>query len=178
MIHLFLLMILIFSFLFIFLNHPMSMNTNLMFQTFFISIFSGLLIKTFWFSYSLFLIFLGGMLILIMYMTSVASNEKFSMKYYFYNTYKFLFIIILFFFIMNFNYMMINKINSMETLKIYQSFFLDNNNSMNFILLNKLYNFPTNFLSIFLIIYLLITLIACVKISNSNKSPMRNFKTN
>nr|UKO32991.1 NADH dehydrogenase subunit 6 [Stenochironomus sp. 2CZ] len=172
----FFLLILIFSFLFIFLNHPLTMNTNLMLQAFLITIFSGLLIKSFWFSYSLFLIFLGGMLILFMYMTMVASNEKFSFKM---NKNKstfsilfFMLIFLMFFFLFSMHYSMFkNMIFNMENMKFKQNMIFFKND--NLFMLNKLYNFPMNLLSMILMLYLLLTLIASVKISNSNNLSMR-----
>lgn len=65
-------------------------------------------------------------------------------------------------FINNFKPLEINKINDQI------SFYLENN-----LLLNKLYNFPTNIISILLIIYLFFTLIAIVKITNIFEGPLR-----
>jgi NADH-ubiquinone oxidoreductase chain 6 len=39
--------------------------------------------------------------------------------------------------------------------------------------LNKLYNFPTNFLTVLLINYLFLTLIAAVKVTNVHYGPLR-----
>ena len=57
-----------------------------------------------------------------------------------------------------------------EITSIYKidSYFLENSLS-----LNKLYNFPTNFITILLINYLLITLIVIVKITKLFKGPLR-----
>lgn len=43
----------------------------------------------------------------------------------------------------------------------------------NAISLNKLYNFPTNLITIILINYLFLTLVAIVKITDSNQGPLR-----
>nr|ATN41213.1 NADH dehydrogenase subunit 6 [Diptera sp. 77 LC-2017] len=165
--------IMISSITFIFLKHPISMNMNLMIQSFLITIISGLFLKSFWFSYSLFLIFLGGMLILFMYMTSVASNEKFSMKLKSMKIYfMIMFLLIIMSIPLNFKLNLINMIFNIETLTY-------NNNlnmmiNFNCYMLNKLFNFPTNLLSIMLMNFLLITLISSVKISNFNLLlPMR-----
>lgn len=45
----------------------------------------------------------------------------------------------------------------------------------NFLNLNKLYNFPINFITILLINYLFLTLIVIVKITNINKGPLRAY---
>nr|YP_006665730.1 NADH dehydrogenase subunit 6 [Challia fletcheri]AEP83058.1 NADH dehydrogenase subunit 6 [Challia fletcheri] len=58
-------------------NHPLWMGLILLVQTFLVSLFSGFLLSFFWFSYILFLLFLGGMLVLFMYVCGLASNEMF-----------------------------------------------------------------------------------------------------
>nr|QAU54279.1 NADH dehydrogenase subunit 6 [Desmopachria sp. ITV9392]QPA36194.1 NADH dehydrogenase subunit 6 [Desmopachria sp. RRMO-2020]QPA36207.1 NADH dehydrogenase subunit 6 [Desmopachria sp. RRMO-2020]QPA36220.1 NADH dehydrogenase subunit 6 [Desmopachria sp. RRMO-2020]QPA36233.1 NADH dehydrogenase subunit 6 [Desmopachria sp. RRMO-2020] len=161
---------LILSFFFIFMNHPMSLGLILLIQTILISLISGFYSLNFWFSYILFLIMVGGMLILFMYMTSLASNEKF--KFSKPNLFMFMILIMIMFLIylndllpltliFNNNNMMEN-INNLILLKN------ENLNSLNFI-----YNKPNFFLTILLIIYLLITLIAIVKITKFNIGPLR-----
>nr|YP_010587780.1 NADH dehydrogenase subunit 6 [Nilodorum tainanus]WAB46389.1 NADH dehydrogenase subunit 6 [Nilodorum tainanus] len=169
-----LVMILIISAIsFSFMNHPLSMGILLMMQTILISLFTGMLTKTFWFSYSLFLIFLGGMLILFMYMTSIASNEmfNFNMNFKIILFFSFLFftfcLLILFF---DFKMLFFNKIFNIENLNIIdqKNFFMENNFT-----LNKLYNFPMNIITILLVNYLFLTLIATVKITNIFEGPLR-----
>nr|AOY39536.1 NADH dehydrogenase subunit 6 [Euplatypus sp. BMNH 1040069] len=63
------------------LNHPMLLMITLLIQTTLISLSMGMLYPTFWFSYMMFLILIGSILILFTYMTSVASNEKFLINY-------------------------------------------------------------------------------------------------
>nr|YP_010737964.1 NADH dehydrogenase subunit 6 [Frontopsylla spadix]WEQ92374.1 NADH dehydrogenase subunit 6 [Frontopsylla spadix] len=157
-----------FSFLFCNMSHPLSLGFMLMIQTLWISIFIGIFSKTFWFSYILFITFLGGMLILFIYMTSLSSNElfKFSMNS-FLMTMFFIFISLLFYFkdLYYFNFLM-----NMDSL----IFSLNNTNiNLNILNMNKIYNFPNNFLTILLIIYLLITLIIVVKITDLFYGPMR-----
>nr|YP_010238975.1 NADH dehydrogenase subunit 6 [Megalinus hunanensis]QTE20690.1 NADH dehydrogenase subunit 6 [Megalinus hunanensis] len=153
----------IISVLFIMMNHPLSMGLILLFQTIMISLISGLLMFNFWFSYILFLIMVGGMLILFIYMTSIASNEKFkySNKITMILLISFLISLYLMFkdkFI--FNLMNLNN----ESLEI--------NNSMN-LMMSKFINWPNNILIFMLIIYLFITLIAVVKIADNNNGPLR-----
>nr|QIV24598.1 NADH dehydrogenase subunit 6 [Bifidoprionus rufus] len=66
----------------VFMNHPLSVGVTLLIQTLLISLITGSMNSSYWFSYILFLIMVGGMLVLFIYMTNVASNEKFkfSMK--------------------------------------------------------------------------------------------------
>nr|UOU85380.1 NADH dehydrogenase subunit 6 [Rhamphomyia physoprocta] len=162
--------ILISSFIFMQMNHPLAMGLMLLIQTILICLITGLLTKNFWFSYVLFLIFLGGMLVLFIYVTSLASNEMFSMSMnmMFYS----IFIIIammMMLFIMDklsiISILMNNEMNETSNLNTFM-----NENILN---LNKLYNFPTNLLTLLLINYLLISLVAIVKITNMFYGPLR-----
>ena len=62
------------------LNHPLSTGLVLLAQTVLISVSVGLFGKRYWFSYILFLIFLGGMLVLFIYVASLAANEQFKVR--------------------------------------------------------------------------------------------------
>lgn len=66
--------------IFINLKHPVALGLTLILHTLLISGVTGLAVGNFWFSYVLFLVFLGGVLVLFIYITSLASNEKFSLN--------------------------------------------------------------------------------------------------
>nr|UFZ13408.1 NADH dehydrogenase subunit 6 [Neohermes filicornis] len=153
------------------MNHPLAMGLILLIQTTLISIISGNIMKTFWFSYLLFLIMLGGMLVLFIYMTSLASNEKFSFSMnnlLFNSLILFIFIMIIMFndniimFINNINIDM-NFMNNIINIK---------ENNLNLI---KLYNYPIMNITLLLVNYLFLTLIIIVKITNINYGPLRQF---
>nr|QVL28719.1 NADH dehydrogenase subunit 6 [Eristalinus sp.] len=162
---------LIFSFLFLQMNHPLSMGLMLLIQTVMVSCITGLMTKSFWFSYILFLIMVGGMLVLFIYMTSLASNEMFalSMKMTIISIILLLSLLTMIFFmdkmLMTFNSMN-NEMNTISNLNSYIS-----ENSLNLI---KLYNYPTNMITILLINYLLITMIASIKITKLFYGPIRS----
>lgn len=59
-------------------SHPLALGLILLAQTFCIALLSGLTTHTFWLRYVLFLVFLGGLLVLFLYVTSLARNELFS----------------------------------------------------------------------------------------------------
>nr|YP_009544261.1 NADH dehydrogenase subunit 6 [Simulium maculatum]AYO45669.1 NADH dehydrogenase subunit 6 [Simulium maculatum] len=158
------------SFIFIFMSHPLAMGFMLLTQTLLISIVTGLLSKTFWFSYILFIVFLGGMLVLFIYVTSLASNEMFMMSM---KTAQLLIMtlfisIITLIVIDNFSFSPFLSLLDMNSFPDPNSFI--NENTIN---LNKLYNYPTNFLTILLINYLFLTLIAVVKVTNIFYGPLR-----
>nr|WKU83893.1 NADH dehydrogenase subunit 6 [Claraeola sicilis] len=164
-------MILMLGFMFMQMNHPLSMGMMLLIQTIMICCISGMMTKSFWFSYMLFLIFIGGMLVLFIYVTSLASNEMFtfSMKMLMLLMINLLIMTIMIIF-MDKMILMFNSINNeMISISYINSYISEN--TLN---LNKLYNYPTNMITILLINYLLITLIATVKITKLFYGPVRS----
>nr|AOY39952.1 NADH dehydrogenase subunit 6 [Curculionidae sp. BMNH 1040049] len=159
----------------LFVNHPLSMGFLLFLMTFLISITIGLMNMNYWFSYILFLILVSSLLVMFIYMTNVASNEKFknlSNKY-----------LPMFLF-----YLFILMILFMKSIYFYFPMMQKLFNSLNFSLLKestflmKFFNNPFYKLMLILMIFLLFTLIATIKISlNNNNKPMRmkyeNFNT-
>nr|YP_010490520.1 NADH dehydrogenase subunit 6 [Regioscalpellum regium]UWM13006.1 NADH dehydrogenase subunit 6 [Regioscalpellum regium] len=63
------------NFMFLFMFHPLAMIFLLIIQTIFISVTLFYLLQFPWFSYTLVLVFLGGMLVIFSYMANIASNE-------------------------------------------------------------------------------------------------------
>lgn len=162
--------IIISSFIFIQINHPLSIGLILLIQTVLICLITGLFAKTFWFSYILFLIFLGGILVLFIYVTSLASNEIFSFSINLLRISLLLLIISLVIIFILDKTLFISFINNNEITSLNEIISLIKENSIS---LNKLYNFPTNLITILLIIYLFITLVAIVKITNIFYGPLR-----
>nr|YP_010691248.1 NADH dehydrogenase subunit 6 [Drosophila paulistorum]WBU93794.1 NADH dehydrogenase subunit 6 [Drosophila paulistorum]WBU93898.1 NADH dehydrogenase subunit 6 [Drosophila paulistorum] len=158
------------SIIFINMIHPLAMGLTLLIQTVLICLITGLMTKSFWYSYILFLIFLGGMLVLFIYVTSLASNEMFnlSIKLTLFSFFLMFIFTMISFFIDKTSISFFFMNNEMESIFNLNSYFLENSLS-----LNKLYNFPTNFITILLMNYLLITLIIVVKITKLFKGPLR-----
>nr|YP_010616685.1 NADH dehydrogenase subunit 6 [Argestina pomena]WAW79885.1 NADH dehydrogenase subunit 6 [Argestina pomena] len=160
------------SIMMFFINHPISMGLSILMQTLLISILLGMLINSYWFSYILFLVFLGGLLVLFIYISSIASNEL--MNFPLFNKFIFitplLIIFISFFFMNNLNWL---NFSFNEDMKNFMNMFLFSFNENNFSLI-KLYNNQTYMLMMLMIIYLLITLIAVVKITNIFFGPLRS----
>nr|YP_008757791.1 NADH dehydrogenase subunit 6 [Catopsilia pomona]AFP58832.1 NADH dehydrogenase subunit 6 [Catopsilia pomona] len=167
------LMLISLSLIMFFIKHPLAMGLFIFLQTMIISLFIGLFLNTYWFSYILFLVFLGGLLVLFIYVSSIASNEimKFSISF------KFIFPIIIMISLMTmfFNWKNINLLNlfiNNEMNNIESIFIFMNENN---IYLSKLYDKQTYFLTLMLIIYLFITLIVVIKITNIFFGPLRSF---
>nr|WPN85783.1 NADH dehydrogenase subunit 6 [Stomorhina sp.] len=159
----------IFNFIFMNMKHPLAMGLTLLIQTTLVCMTTGLMAKSFWFSYILFLVFLGGMLVLFIYVTSLASNEMFtfSIKLMMISMMIFMMLMISLFFMDK------NLLIQYKNLEIMPMFNLNSYIMENSLSLNKLYNYPTNLLTILLMNYLLITLIAVVKITKLFKGPLR-----
>nr|YP_009045283.1 NADH dehydrogenase subunit 6 [Dophla evelina]AHA03634.1 NADH dehydrogenase subunit 6 [Dophla evelina] len=167
-----LLMVFISIFLF-FIKHPLSMGLLILIQTFLTCLITGMIINTYWFSYILFLIFLGGLLVLFIYVSSVASNELFKFSFInksFYFIFIFMIISMSFYFKNNLNWMNFSFNDEMNN--FFNLLFFNNEYNFN---LTKLYNEQTYFLMMMMIIYLFITLIAVVKITNIFFGPLRSF---
>nr|QNG56311.1 NADH dehydrogenase subunit 6 [Palaestes nicaraguae] len=161
MMNLMILLMWILSFLFLFMNHPLSFGSILFLQTICISLITGMMSLNFWYSYILFLIMIGGMLILFMYMTSIASNEKFKFSSKLTLTFLLFFINLpLFIFYKN--------------IKFFNENCLNQNSEFSFSLsMNKYMYLPSMMIYMMIIIYLFITLIAIVKIINIKYGPLR-----
>nr|YP_010610501.1 NADH dehydrogenase subunit 6 [Agrilus discalis]WAP90841.1 NADH dehydrogenase subunit 6 [Agrilus discalis] len=156
------------SIMFLMTKHPLSMGFNLLIQSILISMITGMLNFNFWYSYMLFLIMVGGMLILFIYMTSVASNEKFkfSMKSVMLLMISFIIaIMIMYQFKMN-TLEMENFTSMMEKTETLNQF-----NWLNSI--KKFFIYPQNTSLVMLMSYLFLTLIAIVKITNIKYGPLR-----
>nr|UAV89248.1 NADH dehydrogenase subunit 6 [Trithemis aurora] len=148
------------SLLFSSMSHPMNMGITLLVQTLMMCMLMGLMSYSSWFSYILFLVFLGGMLVLFIYMTSIASNEMFKKSSYLI-TFLFMFLIMFTFIIMFMDEFMIVITSNQD---------LQNNMKM---FMSPLYNNPTSIITIFMVMYLFLTLIVIVYITKSNKGPLR-----
>nr|QCC24966.1 NADH dehydrogenase subunit 6 [Bactrocera dorsalis] len=161
---------LISSLIFIQMNHPLAMGLMLLIQTLQICLITGLMAKSFWFSYVLFLIFLGGMLVLFIYVTSLASNEMFSLSM------KLTTICMMIMLTTTLIAAFLDKMSTSSFIQNLEMQPLYNFNltvSENSLSLHKLYNYSTNFITILLMNYLLITLIAVVKITKLFYGPLR-----
>nr|QDI93904.1 NADH dehydrogenase subunit 6 [Tuxedo drakei]QDI93917.1 NADH dehydrogenase subunit 6 [Tuxedo drakei] len=150
--------------MFFFLNHPLSMGMILVIQTLTVSIYSGSLMKTFWMAYMLTIMMLSGMLVLFIYMSSIASNEKFetSMKMGVYllimSVATILSLFLLKKMIIKNNYLSMG----MSTLKMGEMYFL-----------NKMFMKFNLIITILLVVYLLLTMIVSSFLVNIFEGPMR-----
>nr|YP_010625181.1 NADH dehydrogenase subunit 6 [Atyopsis moluccensis]WBG72621.1 NADH dehydrogenase subunit 6 [Atyopsis moluccensis] len=161
------LIILSISILFTQITHPLALGLALLAQTITICGTTSMLAKTTWFSYILFLIFLGAMLVLFIYVASLAPNESFSLSPLL--TATLLGIIFLGMSLMIMDPLMAPNLPISEGSTISASQTVQNFPAS----LSTLYNPPTMNLTLFIIMYLLLTLIVIVKITSTHFGPLR-----
>jgi len=140
------------------ITHPIIFITVIIFQALLVCLFSSLCVSTPWIALVLFLIFLGGVIVLFIYISSLASNENFLWltKELIFSSAPVLFIAIFIFLVYpSFK----NILNNMPESILYQ-----------------LYSFKFLLLFLTFILYLLVTLLIVSNIAKKNKSPMRSFK--
>nr|ADZ56297.1 NADH dehydrogenase subunit 6 [Tuarega ouarzazatensis] len=154
---------------FIKLNHPMSMMMFIIIQTLLIGLMTGTLMESFWLAYILFLTFLGGMLVLFIYITSIASNEMFQPKSISVILTSITWLILTTSLILLDKSLYIDLSKNSDTSLI--------NPIMNYqemtMSLSKVYNNPTFMITMMMMIYLFLALLAVVKITNINQGPIR-----
>nr|YP_009305229.1 NADH dehydrogenase subunit 6 [Scirpophaga incertulas]AHF21014.1 NADH dehydrogenase subunit 6 [Scirpophaga incertulas] len=161
------------SILMMFLKTPLSMGLIILTQTLLMCLIAGMINSTYWFSYILFITFLGGLLVLFIYVASVASNNMFKLSS---NMILFLLLMVMIstlisYFLYNLNWMNFNINNLDMNKKMNMFMFFNNEYKMN---LNKLYNNYFFMMMSLLIIYLFIALICMVKITNIFFGPLRS----
>nr|YP_009540734.1 NADH dehydrogenase subunit 6 [Pleoticus muelleri]AYQ22927.1 NADH dehydrogenase subunit 6 [Pleoticus muelleri] len=158
--------IIISSFMFTRLLHPLAMGLSLLAQTMMICVTTGMSTKSFWFSYILFLIFLGAMLVLFIYVASLASNEAFSFS-------GSLSMLILTTTLISLLFLFMDPLMMNFSMSVSQSSIQTDIYSSTPALLSTIYNNSTMNLTLFIILYLLLTLIVVVKITNTFFGPLR-----
>uniref|UniRef100_A0AAU7YUR9 NADH-ubiquinone oxidoreductase chain 6 n=1 Tax=Phraortes similis TaxID=3127883 RepID=A0AAU7YUR9_9NEOP len=142
--------------MFLMVKHPLSLGITIILQTTLISMMTGMMFKSFWFSYILFLMYIGGMMVLFIYMTSLIPNKLFSFSH---NK-----IIITMFMLM-----LIMMMNKNKIMMNYDMTLMEMKSNM----LMKMYSMPSNTSTMLMAMYLLFTMITVFKITEMNKGPLQ-----
>lgn len=139
--------------------HPLIFRLILTFYIILIRLVINLINRNYWYSYILFLIIIGGLIILFIYFTSIASNNliNFNLNFIKYFFFKFILLIIFFFIVILLRLKNIYEINFLEIFRIINKNF----NLIDLTAKNLYMDFSID-LNIFIIIYLFITIIRCV----------------
>nr|APX40158.1 NADH dehydrogenase subunit 6 [Labidostomis lusitanica] len=158
-------MLILLSVLFCLMNHPLTAGLTLLAQTIMIALLSGTMNMNYWFSYIIFLVMIGGMLVLFVYMTSIASNEKFKFSLVVTST-------IIAGLMLAITSIFIDSLTPVALLKMMETHSLEAMKNTN-LLINKYLNYPHSLIYLTMVVYLLITLIAVVKITIKAKGTLR-----
>nr|YP_010478278.1 NADH dehydrogenase subunit 6 [Nesophrosyne sp. 23 GMB-2012]UVI59722.1 NADH dehydrogenase subunit 6 [Nesophrosyne sp. 23 GMB-2012] len=140
------------------LKTPMSMGIVLLTLTSTATITMSQMLTTAWIPMVVFLMLVGGLLILFMYMSSIASNEKFTTNIFF-------FIPMIAIMILPIESVMVEPLTN-ETLL--STLFTDNLSMI------KIYNKKTFMITIFMFMYLLMSMIVVTKIIKIFSGPLRS----
>nr|YP_010882177.1 NADH dehydrogenase subunit 6 [Phraortes lianzhouensis]WID87091.1 NADH dehydrogenase subunit 6 [Phraortes lianzhouensis] len=143
--------------MFLMMKHPLSMGITIIIQTTIISMSTGMLYKSFWYSYILFLMYIGGMMVLFMYMTSLVPNKMFVMSL----KKMMMMLLLMIITISMFKIMKMNMNFDMEMMEIKPN------------MLTKMYSNPSNILTIMMSMYLFFTMITAFKITEMKKGPLQ-----
>nr|YP_054541.1 NADH dehydrogenase subunit 6 [Thermobia domestica]AAT69290.1 NADH dehydrogenase subunit 6 [Thermobia domestica] len=163
-----LMILVVLSFILIQMSHPLSMGLMLIVNTITTCLTISTMSESPWFSYILFLVFLGGMLVLFIYVTSLASNEMFTLTP---NLFLLIFLVPLLLIVM----MIIDPLLLPNMISLPDPHHYTTNYQeipgMKFYMTSILMN------TIMLATYLFITLIAVVKITSLYQGPLRPSKS-
>nr|YP_001798490.1 NADH dehydrogenase subunit 6 [Orchesella villosa]ABS57588.1 NADH dehydrogenase subunit 6 [Orchesella villosa] len=140
------------------MSHPISILVLILIQTMNMCLIIWVKMSTSWLSYILFLIFLGGLMVLFMYITSLASNEKFELNV---NSSYNMVVGMSFFFIITFTTLFFDKIKTAENITIMKQ-------------ASMLFSTPMFTITFLIMTYLLMTLIIAVKITSKFEGPLRS----
>nr|YP_010272352.1 NADH dehydrogenase subunit 6 [Parascaphoidella transversa]UKE80336.1 NADH dehydrogenase subunit 6 [Parascaphoidella transversa] len=139
------------------LSTPMSMGIFLLIQTSISTMLMAKLMVSSWMPMIMFLMLIGGLLILFMYMSSIASNEKFKPTLMFF----------LFFTLMLIPFEEMMSENQMNDIQQW-------NFPIESITLLKIYNKKTMAITIMVFLYLLLAMISVTKIIKIYSGPLRS----
>nr|AIY61851.1 NADH dehydrogenase subunit 6 [Cephalotermes rectangularis] len=149
------------SLMFTQMKHPMAMGLMLLIQTTMVCLISGTMYSSFWFSYILFMIMIGGMLVLFMYMTSLASNEMFSPSNKMLTAALMLMPVLLF---------IMPTVTNNKEMNVHDTMMENEITTTTTVMYNQMMGTMTTLL----VLYMLLTLIVVVNIINVTKGPLRH----
>nr|AHX97843.1 NADH dehydrogenase subunit 6 [Afrocampsis griseosetosus] len=150
--------------------HPLILSLVLIIYTLILSIKLNYLNNSYWYSYVIYLIVIGGIMIMFLYLTSIANNEMFKVSLKIYLIYLIMLMVMLMIYMILikfsgiFNFMIIY--NSSE----FYSMVLNNEILLEYKNLYMKFSMGVN---IYLIFYLFFTMVSCVLICLKESLPLR-----
>nr|QZR92100.1 NADH dehydrogenase subunit 6 [Uroleucon erigeronensis] len=142
------------------MKSPISSNLIILIQTMTLTLMINLINKTAWISFMIFILYIGGLMIIFLYISSIAFNELNINKNYKNMIFKILFLSLML--------LMFKLSMNIENMNYENKFIFEDN----FYLLN-MFNMPNNmmiYLIMFILFFMLILIIWMLKI---NKGPIR-----
>nr|QNV11610.1 NADH dehydrogenase subunit 6 [Potamophylax cingulatus] len=160
-----LLMFLFNSFWLLNLNHPLIITIFIIIQTCMLILITGTMSYSFWMSYIMFLTFIGGLLVLFIYISSLTPNKIFFLNYK-----KILLIFFMFFLFIAIIQIQPMLMNLEMTTLTYNHKFINAENNLH---LSNFYNKNELWMTLILMNYLLLALVISTKIILLTEGPMR-----
>nr|AIX92141.1 NADH dehydrogenase subunit 6 [Monomachus antipodalis] len=158
--------------------HPLILGIFLLLMTIFISMNLSFMKDMFWYTYLMFLVMVGGILVLFLYFASFSGNFKFSVNFKSYPIllmcvvlFKFLLEMIMYDF---YSFLLIFDSLKNETLSIFSLVSLEKIMNFNYSLM--MYIYPLNMMTLFTFMYLLLTLTGVVKMCMKYNFSLRKLK--
>nr|YP_008378746.1 NADH dehydrogenase subunit 6 [Brachycybe lecontii]AFR77043.1 NADH dehydrogenase subunit 6 [Brachycybe lecontii] len=146
-------MIFFLSILFLMNTHPMLLGLITILVSFFMTMSIGLMMSSFWISYILFLIYLGAIMVLFIYMISLSPNEIFTK--------------------LNLSIIMMMFMMSIIIYLISSNLFSLNLSYAITMKFTKLFSMSMFLITLMMMIFLLFSLFAIMKITKFYQGPMR-----
>nr|UPL65711.1 NADH dehydrogenase subunit 6 [Dalader distanti] len=146
------------SLIFLWLNHPISMGIIIMANTLIVSMTIGMMMESFWFSYIIMITMMSGMLVLFIYMASVASNEKFKLSVKLIISSTMMILIMMIIMQIKFDDMQMTEVKVL---------------SPELMSLNIMFNCKFKYITMLMVMYLLFTMITVSYIVNVSEGPLR-----
>nr|WCB99526.1 NADH dehydrogenase subunit 6 [Meteorus sp. 1 XHS-2023a] len=152
--------------------HPLALSLLLLIYSVVLIIKMNYMNMSYWYSYVLFLLMVGGVMILILYLTGISNNELFNLNMNYY--YMFFLKLVFIYFLM---YFMLKKNNLTNLI----NFNMMNDLNLNILIFFKDYYFIKNLflnfcMSIYLLVYMFMLMVVSVLICMKNLSPLRQMK--
>nr|AXI98866.1 NADH dehydrogenase subunit 6 [Pseudoniphargus salinus] len=157
---------LVISVVFLLTISPLFMSLLIILQTITLAIIINMITMTSWFSFMLVMIYLSGMMIIFIYVSSMASNELFFPNNYLLAP---LFIIFTIVMALTSNYMLDTPSDYMNELNLILT-------KITIFKTMKMYSKTLFIMTILLILYLLLAMIMVSKNSSFSYGPLRSFK--
>nr|YP_009407002.1 NADH dehydrogenase subunit 6 [Typhlopatsa pauliani]ASA39538.1 NADH dehydrogenase subunit 6 [Typhlopatsa pauliani] len=154
------------SILFTSISHPLAMGAILLTQTIIIAMMTTLTIYTSWFSYILFLIFLGAILVLFIYVASLAPNEPFNIS-------PPMVALLIASLLVAILVSVLDPLLLMYSVTVKPQITEMSMLPTSYTATCPMYEMPSLMMTLFLILYLLLTLVVIVKITTTHFGPLR-----